>query len=465
MAIDQPELEYARRMLIFDFHDTSEGSVERAVAYIRQGLEVAFDHYPFLTGRLGPVAHYTKGSQVQLRYGDSGASRAITPAIFTWKLHAENESGRDYAFLCARGMPVSHWKPEDYCAAPESFDLGEWPQALTMQANFLMEGALVLCLAYLPYVADDVSIHRFLEIFAAGIRGTSITPQPSSIGEYKAPKLDKYMESDHTRNYENFPEWECFDMPRAEWGRSKDKVNHYLEHVRIIRRVSTVEFVYAMIWVEITRARYSSRREKQLTYTRFSAAIDTRDRLKPSLKRFYFGNMLARAVAQCPAEKMVPPGHAAEYVDCDEAILSMAALHVQHAIKSIDNTYVRHRMSSLEGPREPRQDCYYEASGTKAQSGIGDVKFTTLEDFGADINFGIPGAGTDGDGPGAACILPRRKELGSDWEILVCLEFPASREMLRPSRLGQWAFSFTPDCEPTGYHRYGRWFGNHHELD
>ncbi|KAI0593960.1 hypothetical protein F4775DRAFT_575971 [Biscogniauxia sp. FL1348] len=422
MVIDQPaKLEYARRMLIFDFRDTSEGSVERAVAYIRQGLEVAFEHYPFLAGRLGPSAHDTKGNRVQLRYGDSGASRAITPAIFTWKLHAENEYGRNYAFLCARGMPVSHWKPKDYCAAPESFELGEWPQALTMQANFLMEGALVICLAYLQCVADDVSILRFLEIFAAGIRGTSITPQLNlGAGEYKSPSLDKYIESGTTGSYNSFPEWGRLDKPRAERERSvrdireafiytipakrieswKDRVNHYLEHARIILRVSTVELVYAMIWVEITRARHRILWENQPTNTRFSAAIDTRGRLGPSSNRFCFGNMLTRAVAQCSAERMmIPPSHAEEYSECNEAIFAMAALHIQHAIKGIDNTYVRHRMAWVEGPRERRQDCY-EADGSKApQSRMGgDVKFTTLEDFGADIHFGIPGAGTDGDG-------------------------------------------------------------------
>ncbi|KAI1505602.1 hypothetical protein F5X99DRAFT_368649 [Biscogniauxia marginata] len=477
--------EYVRRMLIFDFGNTSEGSVERVVAYIRQGFKVAFKYYPFLTGRLGPLTHATKKNQVQLRYGDSAATRAITPAIFKWKLHAENELSPSYSFLCARGMPVSHWKMDDYCAAPEEFEVEDWPQALTLQANFRMDGALVLCLAYLQCVANDVSIHQFLEKFAAGIRGSPIA-QHSNIGEYKAPKLDKYIVPGAVGRFNDFPEWGCIEEHKGERGidehpresfiytipaRKIQTVNAAMNRWAGATHISAIDSICAIFWVELTRARFGVDDESYLENTRVFITTDVRGILRPPLPKSYFGNMLARAVARYHAESMLPPVHPEHNPGCNGRKFAIAGLIVRQAISSINKAYVQRRMALLEQLEEPVQAS--EACRRAAQSQSEDMMFESLDYFAADINFGIPGAGIDGDGrprwiripwmalEGAVYVLPRRRGLDANWEVLVCLGYPESRVLLHDSRLGQWAFSFTQDADALrGYHRYGRWFGN-----
>ncbi|KAI0011796.1 hypothetical protein F4779DRAFT_571321 [Xylariaceae sp. FL0662B] len=168
-------------MLIFDFPDTSNGAIEAALDSIRRGLKVAFKYYPFLTGQLGPLKSHSRQNLVQLRYGDAAASGEISPEIFLWSIHKE-DLFYNYQKLCASGMPVSHWEMEDFCVAPTQVDPREWPQAFTLQANFLEDGALVLCFAFLHTIADGASILQFFEMFAAGC-GSEILPNEMS-GEH-----------------------------------------------------------------------------------------------------------------------------------------------------------------------------------------------------------------------------------------------------------------------------------------
>ncbi|KAI5922202.1 hypothetical protein F4810DRAFT_711807 [Camillea tinctor] len=473
IAVEKPaKLEYARRMLIFDFRDTSEVGIDRAVAFIHDGFEYAFQHYPFLSGRLGPLANDIKGNQVQLRYGNGKAYPWpwSHPGIFKWRLHVETEP--NYAFLCARGMPVSHWKVGDFCAAPESFELGDWPQALTIQANFMMEGALVICLAYMKCVADDVCIQRFLERFAFGIGDAAIAPNPD------APGLDNHFEPEDAKNYNDFPgggptnnlsvereigargfrEAFMYTIPARRIESCKTRVDASLRRAGVMRSVSTIEVIYAMIWAEATKARCCpARAGKPLKSTRCSVDVNARGRLKPALEKFYFGNMTARAVAQCDIEEFIPTRKPAHYPDHDAVVCSTAALRIHHAIKAIDNTHIQRRISTAQDDEPPPREEHDQTRRFKAGE---DVKLTSLETFCADTHFGIPGIRVPWVAEeGAAYILPRRAGHEANWEVLVCLEFPSSRELLRASRLGQWAFSVTPDGDPTGYHRYSRWFG------
>lgn len=163
-------------MFIFDFPGITQETANIAIAHIRRGLEVAFKRYPSLTGRVGLVKG-SGGERVQLRYGDTAATRAVASHIFKQSFHpTDQEFGgaydQSYKNLCTKGMPVSHWRSDHFCASPQGrLPKGHWLPAVTVQANFLLEGALVLVFAFQRPVVDDASIMMFLETLSAGARG------------------------------------------------------------------------------------------------------------------------------------------------------------------------------------------------------------------------------------------------------------------------------------------------------
>lgn len=152
-------------MFIFDFPDTSNAAVYKAIHFINLAITHALKNYSFLTGRLGPLVHPNKQNLVQLRYGDDAYTKSVIPKITRWAMH-EDDGDSSYEKLCTAGMPVSHWNMENFCAAPKTFDLSRWPPVFTMQTNFLMSGGLVLCFAFQNSVADEQSICWFLQRFA-----------------------------------------------------------------------------------------------------------------------------------------------------------------------------------------------------------------------------------------------------------------------------------------------------------
>ncbi|KAI0841551.1 hypothetical protein F5Y06DRAFT_193605 [Hypoxylon sp. FL0890] len=152
-------------MFVFDFPDVSGAAAMKACSSIGEGLDFLFEMYPFLTGRVGPLCHPVKRNLVQLRY-----SSIARYNIFKW-MNVDNRTCYDYRELCKAGMPVSHWNKSEFCAAPSSHKLSDWPPAFTLQVNCLETGALILCFAFHNSIMDEWSIPLLLARFAAGTRG------------------------------------------------------------------------------------------------------------------------------------------------------------------------------------------------------------------------------------------------------------------------------------------------------
>lgn len=161
---------YVRRMFIFDFPVVNPETTQQATSAIRHGLEIALKHYPFLTGMVGPAGLATRDC-VTLQYGATEELRQLRDEIFKVKIHKENAVyEHTYEELCRVGMPTGTLNAEDYCATSTEWKLPRWIPAFALQANFLEDGALILCFEFQHSIADGTSVGLFLDVFAAGIR-------------------------------------------------------------------------------------------------------------------------------------------------------------------------------------------------------------------------------------------------------------------------------------------------------
>jgi hypothetical protein len=157
-------------MIVFDFPDTSQEAIDKASNSIRSGLAIALKHFPFLTGKLGLV-----GDRLHLRYASAAASEPLKYGTFKVVVHEVDELwDTPWKDLCAHNMPVSHWPRDKFCASYSGkWTKQLWLPAFTLQANFLKSGGLVLCFAFQRTIADNTSIHKFLEVFSEGSSGQS----------------------------------------------------------------------------------------------------------------------------------------------------------------------------------------------------------------------------------------------------------------------------------------------------
>ncbi|KAI1842648.1 hypothetical protein JX266_011110 [Neoarthrinium moseri] len=479
-VIDQSvSRKYVRRMFIFDFPDTSEDKVEAASGAIRQGLEVALKHYPFLTGKVGP-ARDPKRNLVQLRYGDTDELRSVTPDIFKIRVHPEDLTFGGYEELCRRGMPVSHWAMENFCASPQGPGLlPEWKPAFTLQANFLEEGALVLCVAFQHSVADGTSIGLFVDKFAAGIRGDTTV---DNVGEYSGANLESITENAPKRKVVDcFPEWN-FDerqkLPhRHQWdsyvitmsaqmiSELKHRVNYCVRRRTLSSAwVSTIDCISALMWVYISRARLVSFKKKT-DATVFTTAVSIRDRLGNTVEPTQFGNLFSTVAVEKFIQEVVPRAQSASAkaekpLLCNASLLEIAscAMDIREGISDVTKAYTVPRLRKLAQLEDPTK-----ASTAAARACLPTktgVKLGSLVDFGADTNFGIPGTAGDGrprfcrkpwmmDG-GMVNILPRRGGTHGDapWEILVCLPAHTIEKLVHNDALGPFIDSYVQDKDP-----------------
>ncbi|KAI2472054.1 hypothetical protein F4781DRAFT_48055 [Annulohypoxylon bovei var. microspora] len=443
-AVDQSApREYIRWMYIFDFIDTSDDAVLRAVSSIAQGLEYTLQHYPFLSGKVKVSSVFDAESPVQLRYGDTADSRKVRDEIFKWKVY-EDDIG-DYEILCDRWMPVSQWKPEDFCVTPLNPDLSKWQPAFTLQANFLKSGGLVLCLAFHHSIADDWSITNFLIKFASNIQRVRVPESDNSsafldTSEYHVPDISSYIYPEATMDFGDFPEWKTSDSIPNGIDQYENRPTNYiftmtaqralqwtydiitfLRERQIFQEVRIMDCLVGMIWVEIIRSGDIDAVAPNKV-SRLHIDVNARGRLTPPLYPSYFGNMSATGVATLQDSHSVM---AADINDGDDdwrstSFFAYGAVFIRKAIERIDDNYVRHRLTLLNSLSTPtRVQRVSDAAIECCKSG---TRLSAVKD-GADIDFGIPGAGCDprdgrpryirkpwvSDPYGAITVVPRQQ--------------------------------------------------------
>ncbi|ORY59072.1 uncharacterized protein BCR38DRAFT_412791 [Pseudomassariella vexata] len=482
---------YVRRMFIFDFPDLSQGRKNDTAIALRRGLEVAFKHYPFLTGTVGPGRDLIRNDVVQLRYGDTPDLRAVTTDIFKIRTHPRDEFGNSYRQLCVKRMPVSHLSKEKYCAAPE-FKNSDWRPAFTLQANFLEDingGGLILCFAFQQSIADGTSIKLFLDKFAAGCRGDigpqdEITEYQAKTLEYMIPGVRQFVPSMIT------PEWDfdieqmplkgpvttgIFTMSAATIERLRNDCTVSLKATdpRFNENsfLSQTDCISALFWISILRSRCkriaNTPRHHNLNLSHFSTAVDARRYLPGPGADAFFGNMFTTAALRRPIGNFFQPtSDDHELPKITTALIATCAYHIRHALKGITPSSLGGRVAVLGELAHPLDATLAATKASKSETT--GVRIDSLVAYGADLDFGIPGTGTgagsENDGSprfvrkpwltteGMVNILPRRKGTkgGADWEFLVCGRPNEMRNLV--NELQQWTTFYVDDTNPSGPH-------------
>ncbi|KAI1074695.1 hypothetical protein F5B20DRAFT_586023 [Whalleya microplaca] len=466
-AVDR---QYVRRMFIFDFPDISMEAIRKAASSIYWGLKVAFDSFPFLTGCLGPLDDPIRKDLSQLRYGKTKELREIRPENFKWQYYRNSPYDPDYQKLCAGGMPVSHWEMKEFCIAPAVVKLDEWPPVFTLQATFLKGGGLVLCFAFLQTIVDDASILLFLPAFAQGCRAEAPPDEMPDALVYRPPDLSDYKNTFANNTRDKFLEWNFVDqilaqgavgirgystrifaipaMIAKEW---REKMYDFLTEHSLPQPVSTIDCISALALVELIQARASIRpRRRKAEQVAFFTSVNARDRLSPPLLEPFFGNMHVKATGCMKTSVGRDTSKPRSEIDEDEfGAYAAAAYRISRAAELINDEHIRKRLSFLDN--SPQPNAYNERTAAAMESPYFGLEIDCIAEYGADINFGIPGAGR-------GYVLPRREGGDADWEIMVCLPPPVMEHF--NEEMKHWAFSSVDDYHPDSYGKYGRWFGN-----
>ncbi|XXH05089.1 mitochondrial 5-aminolevulinate synthase [Hypoxylon texense] len=263
---------YVYRMFTFDFPDTSDAAVHKAMHSISLGVTDALKDYSFLTGRLGPLYHPSKHNLIQVRYGDEAYTKSMIPQITRLVMH-DDKGGSCYKKLCTASMPVSHWNMESFCAAPRTFDLSEWPPVFTMQTNFLISGGLgiIIVSSQYAYRSNIDSLERFRYW-----SGDKADPDPDS------------------------PVTCIFKMPKrvaAEWADTLQYVDG--QHLTVADCVAT------LFSVEISKASYAES-NASAKGTTLITAMDARNKLTLRASESCLGNILAITSLMIPNDEIVP---------------------------------------------------------------------------------------------------------------------------------------------------------------
>ncbi|KAI1335759.1 hypothetical protein F5Y15DRAFT_419641 [Xylariaceae sp. FL0016] len=136
---------------------------------------------------------------------------------------------------------------------------------------------------------------------------------------------------------------------------------------------------------------------KNIEYLRCSTTLDVRDRLEPRLE--LFENMSLESVSETETHDLVVFDNFGDPLQTDSHQFFLAAALIAHEKFDMTTKHVQgHIMhlsdSSLFPDLSKMPTIEAQAARPKSQG----VRFESLADFGANIDFGIPGAGFDGDG-------------------------------------------------------------------
>ncbi|KAK6088128.1 hypothetical protein SCUP234_01194 [Seiridium cupressi] len=483
-AFDQSvSREYVRYMFLFDFPVVSQITVEHATAAVRRGLEVAFTHYPFLTGMLGP-ADPTTCDRVLLRYGDTEVMRQIRDEIFKVRIQTHNPLIGDYERLCRVGMPTSCLAMEDYCATKPDWKLPRWIPVLALQMNFLDDSGLILCLAIQNSVGDTTSIDFFLNIFATGIRG-DVTKD--TVGEYHNAGIDSMFQHEvneraSTVLSKEIAEWDL-DGTRSPSQNKADSHIMAMSATLVLQMqhrmnkclldlgagphsVSVTECIYALLLVYITRARHMSPPIPSDHHVMCTTAINIRNKFGDDAMLWQFGNVLATVATVQRAGEIISKERAAVFQSLE--YIALVAYKIRYSNQALTRDSILDRLTILSNMKNPAE--VPVAANRACLPAVSGVKFESLVNLGADINFGIPGTiNAAGDRRPRGCrrpwmhdigtinILPRKggTEGDADWEILLCFPDKVMQIFTNAEEFGQFFRRHVLEKDPTTF--WKRW--------
>ncbi|KAI0887231.1 uncharacterized protein GGS22DRAFT_106413 [Annulohypoxylon maeteangense] len=316
--------------------------------------------------------------------------------------------------MCRAHMPVCYLKKEEFCGGPLIPDPSIWQPAFTLQANFLGSGGLFLCFSFHHSVMDEWSVGLFLEKLAWGIHSPEVFTREVVYGGPSAAQFSQYVVPGAAATMFDFPEWSISDIIVNGVPEYEDKPTNYIFimsaaralqwSVKIIHclrgnlipdAVKIIDCLVGMIWVEIIRAGQISAHAPNRD-VRLYIDINTRTQLQPSLGDTYFGNMSANSVGYIRNgdEIMETEGEDDYFHEQSIRWFAQATRVVFAAKEKLDNVYIRRRITTLANLTKPVEIQKFAEDAitcSKSSTKMCDVG------YGADLPFGIPGAGCGGN--------------------------------------------------------------------
>jgi trichothecene 3-O-acetyltransferase len=450
---------YVHKMFCFPFTDAERQA--ETVERLEQALAATILKWPFIAGKVSPSPE--NEHEVQLLYEEPEIG-GIGEHVLVVRNLAAPEYPWSYEQLADAGMPPSAMNKDIFSTVPEWPAHEETHPALAIQANFI-EGGLILCFAFHHAVADGGSFITFLKSFAEATRNptrrdsaTAMSVEPRVT--YTAPRLCTQV-----LPLDSFPEYDYksvsthHDAYREITTRilvfSADRIAKLEADIRDELKknpegpsfVSNIACLSSLIWVAVMRARHN--RLPPFETTKIGIAVNARSCMKPKLADDYFGNLVVHTNATAKVYELLDTQECGSggLAPMSITTLALGASRMREATQSVTPDYLEQRLrtfSSLHDPTETSR--LYAAAMDTAHTGL---DFSSWRDQGADIEFGLPGAGTStvdfwrkawSPNEGAYNILPRKggSKGPANWEISLGLSKRDMAIVCSNEELGAW---------------------------
>ncbi|KAF1960457.1 trichothecene 3-O-acetyltransferas-like protein [Byssothecium circinans] len=449
---------YTQSILLFPFPDGKQA--EAAITALSDGLRETLRMFPFLAGQLS----LTGAGKLVLKYPTEIAGPRESSIFAKKNIPLSSGFPHSYEELKRKGMPPSAFKaeifrPDDllqYSGIPTNgegivdFTKSKAP-ALRVQANFI-PGGLVLSTYYHHAVMDCSGIHNFWKWYAHHISTISnfsngildepqVFPNQSTMrhdldAQTPAPPrgvratAEAYMDG-------------TYSYPKTLPEDSSCSLRYFVvpaQRIRDFRDTLKSQFpensppticnvLAALVWIHVTRARAARIGDCGQKETGIGIAIDMRRRMDPPLSLDYMGNMAPFVKGSMKIADLIE----------EECVTEKTIVHAIHKIKQtiakVNNNWVQGQLTFFKSIEDIKDtEC---ALGFRF--GL-DIYITSWMNFGADIQWGIPGTDlstgslngrpdfirkTYGPSDGGIMIMPRRRSFvdgkEAPYEVMVRL--------------------------------------------
>ncbi|KAF1975963.1 trichothecene 3-O-acetyltransferas-like protein [Bimuria novae-zelandiae CBS 107.79] len=477
-AVDQNVVRvYTQVFLTFPFPNATQRDV--AEEALRKGLHATLQNFPFLAGKLSLADDHS--GKLVLTYPTK------LPDIETSDIFAVEEDNkfRSYSSLKEDGMPPdaflgSRLRPADFTKYPGisadgegivNFDNGNEAPVMRVQAVFI-SGGLILSMYVHHAVMDCAGINVFWNCFAENI--SALTSKAHETGspatdyalrqlsmrqelneraathvDGQLPSAEAYVEGVFKYNKSLPEDTECalriFTIPA-------DRIRNYREHLKQYLpdppRLTICNVLAALLWIHVTRARAFRRGNCGDEKSKIGIATDMRKRMNPPLAETYTGNMAIFTTGSLTVKDVTAEAKVTEHT------IVPTIREVQKAVGKVDNNWASQHVGFFKSI-DPITD---NEVGLAFRFGM-DIYITSWMNFGADIQWNIPGTDLDehslggrpefirrsyGPADGGMMIMPRRRHLvngeEAPYEVMVRLaEVDMNRLMEEEGGFREWA--------------------------
>ncbi|RZC90174.1 hypothetical protein C5167_044804 [Papaver somniferum] len=284
---------------------------------------------------------------------------------------------------------------------------------LSVQVTKLIDGIFIGC-SMNHSVCDGTSFWHFIASWAAISRGAALNPPILERCFYDTDcpiriPISTFQLLPQRYSHKTGPlEERIFQFQQESIAKLKTKANSEISEISITATISSLQVLFAHIWLATTRARKSNPNEE----TSFWLSIGNRSRMNPPLPEAYFGNSLQHGVATAKAGELLDKGH------------GWAALLLNQVIVSYDDEKVLNVWKSWVA----RPGFMFTGNAPPPKNILVSVGSPRFNVYGNDFGWGKPvtvrtGRSSHYDGR----VIPNRGLVEGSIDLEVCL----SREIMK----------------------------------